>query len=250
MALVEEETLIRLREAGLDPERIGHPAAAFVTLVERLKERATLIDRYVLEALARGITVDQLAAEDRDRLWVEVSRLRYPELEVLGPGRGDPVEIVPYDQRWPLIFAAWKKRLREALREVAITVHHIGSTAVPGLPAKPVVDMLVGVGDVEDEARFVPPLERLLLQLRSREPGHRYFRPPPGTPRLIQVHVCRAGSDWERTHLAFRDLLRSDPHLAAVYAALKVKLARRFRHDRLAYTEGKTGFILDALARH
>jgi GrpB-like predicted nucleotidyltransferase (UPF0157 family) len=92
-------------------------------------------------------------------------------------------------------------------------------------------------------------VEGLGLLLRSREPGHRYFRPLPGAPREVQVHVCDAGGAWERSHLLFRDYLRADPPTRAAYGDLKRSLAGRYRDDRVAYSEAKTVFILDALER-
>jgi GrpB-like predicted nucleotidyltransferase (UPF0157 family) len=126
-------------------------------------------------------------------------------------------------------------------------IEHIGSTAVPGLAAKPVIDVQVAVPDVTDEKGFAPALEGLGLPLRTREPGHRYFRPPRGRPREVQVHVCDAGGRWERTHLLFRDYLRAHRGAREAYSALKRTLAAEFRHDRWAYNEAKTGFILDSL---
>ncbi|HLF68092.1 MAG TPA: GrpB family protein, partial [Gaiellaceae bacterium] len=123
---------------------------------------------------------------------------------------------------------------------------HIGSTAVPGLPAKPVVDVQVSVADVEAEA-YAPGIEGLGIALRSREPGHRYFWPAGDRPRDVQIHVCRAGSEWEREHLLLRDFLRADEGTRERYGRLKLELAGRYRDDRLAHNEAKTGFILDAL---
>ena len=118
---------------------------------------------------------------------------------------------------------------------------------MPGLAAKPVVDVQVSVPDVTDEASFLPAFESLGLPLRTSEPGHRYFRPPRGRPREVQVHVCDAGGSWERVHPLFRDYLRADPGAREAYAALKRGLAEMYRDDRIAYSEAKTDFILDAL---
>jgi len=85
------------------------------------------------------------------------------------------------------------------------------------------------------------------VALRSRESGHRYFRPDGDRPRDVQIHVCEEGGQWEREHLLFRDFLKADAEARGRYARLKLELAARYRDDRLAYNEAKTGFILDAL---
>jgi GrpB-like predicted nucleotidyltransferase (UPF0157 family) len=118
---------------------------------------------------------------------------------------------------------------------------------VPGLPAKPVIDIQVSVADLEDEDAYRPAIEVLGWPLRVREPGRRFFRPPAGQPRVVHVHVCQAGSEWERHHLLFAAYLRADPERRDAYGALKADLARRFRTDRIAYTEAKTSFIAETI---
>ncbi len=235
----------RLRAAGAD--HIEDPHEAWMVLFEHEERRATLVDRYALEARRRGVDVDELPAEDRRRMGVEVLNVRYVGIELVGESGGDPIDVVPYDEQWPDHFGVWKARLETVLGGSAVRIEHIGSTAVPGLAAKPIIDVQVSVDDVENEDRYVPAIESLGLPLRAREPGHRYFRPPPGTPRVVQVHVCEAGSRWEQQHLIFRDHLRDHPETRDAYATLKTELAGRFRNDRLAYNEAKTGFILDVL---
>jgi GrpB-like predicted nucleotidyltransferase (UPF0157 family) len=137
------------------------------------------------------------------------------------------------------------ERLRARL--AALRIEHVGSTAVPGLPAKPIVDVQVSVHDVEDESSYAPAIEGLGVALRSRDLGHRYFRPAGDLPRTVQIHVIEAGSEWEREHLLFRDFLRADEGTRTRYGRLKLELAVRYREDRLAYTDAKTAFILDAL---
>lgn len=239
----------RLAEAGIDPAHPGDPARAWRCLFAAVGPRATLVDRYELEAAARGIAPEDLPAGVREALWQEVMAARYPGMELHGSQGGDPVEVVPYDPAWPDAFGAWRDRLVAALGSTARRIEHVGSTAVPGLAAKPVIDIQVSVLDAADEAAFRPALEGLGLPLRAREPGHRYFRPPRGHPREVQVHVCDAAGEWERIHLLFRDYLRAHPAACEDYAALKQGLAGRFRGDRVAYNEAKSGFILELLER-
>lgn len=242
----------KLRAAGMDPANPGDPATAWHRLHEAIGTRATLLDRYALEAAARGVDVEQLDGDLRRRLTLEVLAAHAPGFEVVPGserGRSDPIVVEEYDPRWPSRFLAWRNRLATELGPVAVRIEHIGSTAVPGLAAKPVVDILVAVPDVEDEAAFVPAIERAGVALRSREVGHRYFRPAGHRPRDVQVHVWSSGSEGERSHLLFRDFLRADRETRDAYAALKRSLAQRYRDDRIAYNEGKTAFILDATER-
>ena len=103
------------------------------------------------------------------------------------------------------------------------------------------------MAEIGDEARYVGHLESIGLQLRSRDDIHRFFYPFPGQPRDVHLHVCQAGSGWEREHLLFRDYLRTHPAAGDRYLAAKRAAAVTWRDDRWAYTEAKTGVILDIL---
>jgi GrpB-like predicted nucleotidyltransferase (UPF0157 family) len=240
----------RLADVGLDPGEFGEPGQAWRRLHSRFGRRATLIDRYALEAARRGVRPEQLDRDERARLTREVLSVQYPGLEfTASSGRpvADPIEVVAYRDAWVASFGEWRKRLHSALGEAAVRIEHIGSTAVHALPAKPIIDVQVSVWDVEEETSYVPAIEELGVSLRFREPEHRYFRPAGDKPRTVQIHVCTAGGEWEREHLLFRDYLRADPQVRAAYARLKQELGARYRDDRLAYNEGKTGFVLDTL---
>ena len=168
---------------------------------------------------------------------------------VVGHNRqGEPVEIAEYDPAWPMRFVEMRGQLAAALGDLAIRIDHVGSTAVAGLAAKPVIDIQVSVPDVEDEYAFREAVEGLGFELRWTEPGHRYFRPPPGMPRLHQIHVCSHGSAWGRVHLLFRDYLRAHPDVAGRYVALKHEVAAQHPRDRVAYNDAKAPFI-DATLR-
>jgi GrpB-like predicted nucleotidyltransferase (UPF0157 family) len=142
-----------------------------------------------------------------------------------------------------------RRRLAKELGATAVRIDHVGSTAVPGLAAKPVIDVQVSVPDVEDEPSYVAAIERCGLALRYREKGHRYFRPPPGRRRTYQVHVCTAGSKWERDHLLFRDFLRAHADEARRYEAMKYDVAGHHRSDRIAYNDAKGPLIAEQLGR-
>jgi GrpB-like predicted nucleotidyltransferase (UPF0157 family) len=175
----------------------------------------------------------------------------FPDFQLIadsGREQRDPIEVVSYDEEWPKRYEVWRTRLTEALGATAQRIEHIGSTAIPGMPAKPVIDIQVSVEDVHEEHSYVPQIEALGLQLRSRDAGHRFFRPFSGLAREVQVHVCNVAGAWEREHFLFRDYLRADPTAADAYVSAKLMAAARWRDDRVAYTEAKGGQILDLMA--
>lgn len=239
----------RLRLVGLDPAAFGDPREAWGRLHQRFGPRITLVDRYALEAAHRGIHASELDEEVRAGLRAETLQAQFPTLELTSGSErpGEVIAVVPYDPSWPAQFEVWRSRLSAALGPSALRIDHVGSTAVPGLAAKPIIDIQVSLDDPEAEADYLSAVEGTGLQLRAREPGHRYFRPPPDRPRDVHVHVCAAGSAWERDHLLFRDYLRAHPTVRNAYADLKRTLAERYPGDRLAYTDAKSAFILDTL---
>jgi GrpB-like predicted nucleotidyltransferase (UPF0157 family) len=161
-----------------------------------------------------------------------------------------PIRLVPYDPSWPERFEAERAALEQAIGPWASGgIHHIGSTAVPGLEAKPVIDIMAGVRDLEDSRACFEPLARLEYVHFPYLPEERHwFCKPDPSRRTHHLHLVPAGSRRFRDHLAFRDRLRAEPRLAAEYAALKRDLAARFEHDREAYTDGKDDFVRRALA--
>jgi GrpB-like predicted nucleotidyltransferase (UPF0157 family)/predicted GNAT family acetyltransferase len=163
----------------------------------------------------------------------------------------EPVAIAPYDRHWPERFERERPALEAAIGHwVTGGIHHVGSTAVPGLDAKPVVDVLAGVEDLEGSRACFGPLAGLgylYAPYRSSE-MHWFCKPHPGR-REFHLHLVPASSQRYLAELAFRDRLRANPGLAREYASLKRDLAARFPEDREAYTEAKAGFICDALAR-
>ena len=169
---------------------------------------------------------------------------------VVGLGRvgADPVEVVAPDPAWPGRFTEMAARLKAVLGETALRIDHVGSTAVPGLMAKPTIDVQVTVADADDDVVFRSAIEGLGLELRFVIAGWRYFRPPVNRPRSWQVHVRTAGSPRQRAALLFRDYLRADPTQAREYEALKLDLAAH-EADRIAYNDGKSDWIEAALRR-
>jgi GrpB-like predicted nucleotidyltransferase (UPF0157 family) len=160
---------------------------------------------------------------------------------------GEGVLVVAYDDAWPAIFAEVGARLRRELGEAALRIDHIGSTAVVGLDAKPVVDVQVSVGSLEPLDAFRLPIERAGFVYRPDNPEltKRYFRERPGE-RRTHIHVRRAGSFSEQFALLFRDFLRSHPDHAQKYADLKHQLAKEFsapdqRSDYVAQRRPSSG---------
>jgi GrpB-like predicted nucleotidyltransferase (UPF0157 family) len=160
--------------------------------------------------------------------------------------RDPAVRIVDYDPAWPAAAARELRLLGEALGGLAVRLDHVGSTAVPGLAAKPIIDLQVSVAALEPRAAFVEPLEAVgyLFVPYPDSPDYHFFGKPPERPRTHHVHVCLAGSHEERRHLAVRDLLRADPEEAARYEAVKRASVRLHPQDRLAYMAGKEAFIV------
>ena len=148
------------------------------------------------------------------------------------------IAVVPYDAAWPGMYAAERDRLAAALGDVAVRIDHIGSTAVPGLAAKPWIDIQVEVRRMRPADAYRGPLLALgYAHHPDDDDDHEFFDRRP-----YHVHVCAAGGDWARRHLAFRDLLRRDAAARAAYQEEKLRLAAE-HDDVLAYTEAKTPII-------
>lgn len=161
---------------------------------------------------------------------------------------GYHIEISAYDPSWPERFRVERDRVIAALSDVPCAVEHSGSTAVPGMAAKPILDALVGVDDFDDAERAIAPIEKLgYTYYGELRPGWMFFRADDPHDRHLHV-VERGGEDW-RAQLDFRDALRADANLVADYERVKTDLAERFADDRARYTRGKTEFVTSVLER-
>jgi len=169
----------------------------------------------------------------------------------IGPYERRSAEVHEWDPRTVEVATRVGELIREHRPD--LTVEHIGSTAVPGLGAKPIIDILVGAPSLAHIEACIPALRdygyRYVPEFEKALPQRRYFTRTDGHPGNFHVHAVVQGSDFWRTHLAFRDALRADPALAADYWKLKQRLAARFPDDRAAYTDGKSDFIRGVLAR-
>lgn len=155
------------------------------------------------------------------------------------------IQVVPYDPSWPSRYRQEAALLREALGDCLVEIHHIGSTSVPGLWAKPIIDILPVVTAVEEADRRRAALEALGYEYLGEFgiPGRRYLR-KGGDHRTHQVHLFgRESRDEIRRHLAVPAYLRCHPDAARDYAQLKRRLARRFPRDMDGYCDGKDAFV-------
>lgn len=172
------------------------------------------------------------------------SDVRHPSLD----DRFDPaVRIVDYDEAWPRTAAAEMERVASALGDQLARIDHVGSTAVPGMPAKPIVDLQASVVEIRPTERYAGPLAALgyLFAPDPDSPDFHFFGKPPGRPRSFHLHVCAAGSDHELRHLALRDYLRARPDEARRYAEVKRALVAERPGDRLAYIDGKARYVAE-----
>ncbi len=160
------------------------------------------------------------------------------------------MRIVAHDPAWAKLFAQERRLLDAAISDwITGGIHHVGSTAVEGLDAKPVIDILVGVQSLEASwPSRVPLLDLGYLYAPYRASEMHWFCKPSPARRTHHLHLIPTGSPRYEQELAFCDALRADPGLALEYAQLKHDLAQRHRDDREAYTEAKGQFIVRALA--
>ncbi|MFQ5934717.1 MAG: GrpB family protein [Dehalococcoidia bacterium] len=157
------------------------------------------------------------------------------------------VQVVPYDSSWPSMFETEAKRLKGVLGKEAVSIHHIGSTAIPGISAKPIIDILPEVVDIQKIDGFNGEMVKLGYTPRGELgiPGRRFFSKDAGDIRTHHVHIFQTGSSELQRHLDFRDYLIARPKKARAYGRLKEALARKFPEDIEGYTDGKDGFIKD-----
>lgn len=162
----------------------------------------------------------------------------------------DPVVVVDYDPTWPALFATLRAPVAAALGDVAVAVEYVGSTAIPGLAAKPIIDLDVAIRSAADLPEVIGRLARLGYAYEGDKgiPGRAAFAWPPQAARH-HLYVCALDAAAYRQHLLFRDYMRAHPEAVAAYAALKRQLAARYRAHRDAYTEAKGPFVHTAMAR-
>ena len=165
----------------------------------------------------------------------------------------DIVVVVSYDPIWPKQYEEEKDRLQKALGLIIAQIDHIGSTAVPGLGAKPIIDIMIALNNVAEVNGCILPLKNIGYEPLGENgiPGRHFFRKLSKETgiRTHHLHVVGAGNDFIAKHLLFRDYLRSHPETARQYYQLKKELSSEHGDDRNSYTDAKTQFIESVLAK-
>jgi GrpB-like predicted nucleotidyltransferase (UPF0157 family) len=165
---------------------------------------------------------------------------------------GERIAILRYDPEWTRRFGLEHALLERVLAPwLEEDIHHVGSTAIPGLASKPIIDMVAGVRDLEEARAAFEPLREQSYVYAPHRPGvaHHFAKPSSRLSEMTHgVHLTEPGSDLWRERLAFRDALRADPALVAEYEALKLRLAEEHGDDLEAYTGGKRAFVAHVLA--
>ena len=182
--------------------------------------------------------------------WGPEQERYFREVRLGEPRRLDgPVLLADYDPAWPGLYQREAARIRSVLGDRVLLLEHVGSTAVPGLAAKPIIDILLVVADTSEEDAYVPDLERAGHRLWIREPDWQQHRLLKGPDTDINLHVFPAGSAEIDRHLRFRDHLRSDAADRELYEATKRELAARRWTYIQQYADAKTQVVEAILER-
>lgn len=164
-----------------------------------------------------------------------------------------PIVVVPYDPAWSLQYEEEKNRILAVISPYVVCMEHMGSTAVPGLAAKPVIDILIGVRSLADAPLFLPPLASLgydyLQKHEAVFPERRYLHRLVNELHTHHLHIVEPDSNFFKVQIAFRDYLRAHLEACDAYAMLKFNLAINFSNNREAYTDAKRDFIQGILAK-
>ena len=164
------------------------------------------------------------------------------------------VEIVNYDPQWPMLYKKEKTLIQKAIGHTIVGIEHIGSTAVPGLGAKPIIDILMAVNHLSDAEQCIEPLQSIgyeyVPEYEASIPERRYFhKGHPPKEQHYHLHMVELTSDFWKKHLLFRDHLRTHPKIAQKYHELKKRLALKYGSNREGHTEAKTSFIKTIVAK-
>lgn len=171
---------------------------------------------------------------------------------MIGLKRGT-VKLLPHNKKWHSLFEKEKKLMEQSIGDLVLDIQHIGSTSIPGIPAKPIIDISVGIRSMKNARKLVKSFEAMGYEWRNDTPWKNdntqlLFVKGPESKRTHYVHLMRyKGKIWNNDVL-FRDYLRKNKARAKKYAELKRDLAKRHANDRATYTESKSSFIFETLA--
>jgi GrpB-like predicted nucleotidyltransferase (UPF0157 family) len=159
----------------------------------------------------------------------------------------EPITLASYDPEWVDAYEKEEQQIRNAAGEHIEAIEHIGSTSIPGLAAKPIIDIMAGVETLDDADRCIESLQTLgwvyAPEFEESVPHRRYFRKTDSENHTHHLHMVEMNSDWWTRHIRFRDYLREHPEVARTYEDLKRELAERHRWDVDEYAKAKTDFI-------
>ncbi|MGG3798580.1 GrpB family protein [Metabacillus fastidiosus] len=161
------------------------------------------------------------------------------------------IKIEDYNSNWVKQFESEKVKLTEILADKVISIEHIGSTSVKGLGAKPILDIVIGVNDLEVVSEFIEPLKQIGYEFvyHKEFPERRFFRKGKWRAGTHHLHFYQFEGEHWNNQILFRNYLRNNPHVLKEYYQLKIDLAAKFRFDRVSYTENKSLFIQNVLQR-
>ncbi|MGP0689648.1 GrpB family protein [Priestia aryabhattai] len=161
------------------------------------------------------------------------------------------IVIEKYTSDWALSFNEEKKLLKDIISDIAILIEHIGSTSVKGLGAKPIVDIMIGVCNLEKVGGFIEPLSNIGYEhvFHKEFPNRRFFRKGLWRAGTHHLHIYKYESEEWNRNILFRDYLRKHPDVRNQYNQLKIELAQKYSCDRVGYTEAKAQFITDVIQK-
>lgn len=156
------------------------------------------------------------------------------------------VRLLAYNPEWVKIFKKEEKTLRKAINNIVVNIQHVGSTAIPGIPAKPIIDILAGVSSIKDVKKCIKPFEKAGYKYKGEErPDEYLFIKDP----IFCLHMTKFNNKTWNSYISFRNQLRTNEKLANEYKNLKLKLEKKFANDRASYTSGKAKFIEAAVKK-
>lgn len=156
----------------------------------------------------------------------------------------EKVKLVPHNPAWAGIYSAEESKIKDLLGKEVIEIHHVGSTSIPGIMAKPLMSILITVKDLETAKKWAPKLAEHGYHIREDDERHLLYAKGPDHSRSHHLHIAPTGSEYALVTLMFRDYLRTHPDVAKEYEKLKLELAKKFANNRPEYGRQKADFII------